>query len=826
MEDGGWVVDLVASLRALLESQSIGFAILDRELRYLAINDVLAALNGRPAAEHTGRSAEEMIKPPVKPVVIPALRRVAAGGVAEKAARIEGELEAHVDVLPYHDAAGQLVAVIVIVVDITAQRRAEAALAQQLRIARLISELSTGFIRLPASNIHEGIGVALRALGEGLDLDRANVSRLSDDLERFSMTHRWIAAGDPHTPTPLQEIPMSTLPWAQDRLRRGDDVVLNTLDELPPNASGERALFVQAAAQSVVIVPMTIGLRPIGFVGFIQSRRQRTWSEDELAAMRLAAQIFASALDRKRTDEALRERLQFESLLSGLSTRLIGAPVDHIDAAIENTLRAVVEEQKLGRAIVQLINDARTHFLPSYEWCAPGVDSFSKSMSGLPIAEFGWPLPQIAAGEAIVLYRSKLPPEAKSARMVFERDRQNGFEVLATVPLVIAGTVVGCIGFFMRGAARRPDGFIQQLRLVGEMVANALARKRSEEARRRAFDELARLKASAERERDDLREEIGSAGEIVGDSPALRTALERVAAVAATDATVMLHGESGVGKELFARAIAAGSRRAHAALVKVNCASVPKELFESEFFGHVRGAFTGAHKDREGRFELADGGTLFLDEVGDIPLDMQAKLLRVLQEGEFERVGDDRTRKVDVRIVAATHRDLAAAVAAGRFRQDLYYRLSVFPIEVPPLRERKSDIRRLAEHFLAHFARTMGRHGLAIDDEQARVLEAYEWPGNIRELRHVIERAAILSRTPPLRLDLALPTESAPAPASRSAAIMTESELRTLERDNLVATLERAGWRVAGSGGAAELLGMRPSTLRDRMKALGIQRRS
>ena len=803
-------------------------AILDRELRYIAINDVLAALNGYPAAEHPGRKAEEMIKPSVRPAIVAVLREAIESGKARTAARIEGELEAHVDVLPYYEG-GQLSAIVVIVVDITAQRRAESALARQLEIARLISELSTGFIRLPAANIDEGIGVALRAIGEGLDLDRANVCVLSDDQERFTMTHRWVAAHDPHAPPLYRDVPLSMMPMQQERIQRGEDLILNDIDDLPPEATAERAIFTQASAQSAVMVPMTIGLRPVGFVGFIQSRRQRTWSEDELGGMRLAAQIFASALDRKRTDEALRGRLSFQHLLSALSTRLINAPIENIDVVIEGTLRAVVEEQNLGRAIVQLLNDERTHFMPSYEACAPGVDSFRKSMSGLPIAQFGWPLPQIAAGETVVIHRDALPPQATSARMVFERDRAGDFAALATVPLVIAGTVVGCIGFFLRTAVNPlPESFIQQLRLVGEMVANALARKNAEEARRRAFDELARLKASAERERDYLREEVGSAGDIIGDSPALRAALERVAAVAATDATVLLHGESGVGKELFARAIAAGSRRANHALVKVNCASVPKDLFESEFFGHVRGAFTGAHKDREGRFELADGGTLFLDEVGDIPLDLQAKLLRVLQEGEFERVGDDRTRRVDVRIVAATHRDLAAEVAAGRFRQDLYYRLSVFPIEVPPLRARKPDIRRLAEHFLAHFARTMGRHGLTLDDAQARVLEAYEWPGNIRELRHVIERAVILSRMPPLRLDLALPTAAtpAPAPAPRAGSIMTDAELRALERENLVATLERVNWRVAGSGGAAELLGVRPSTLRDRMKALGIQRRS
>jgi transcriptional regulator with GAF, ATPase, and Fis domain len=285
-----------------------------------------------------------------------------------------------------------------------------------------------------------------------------------------------------------------------------------------------------------------------------------------------------------------------------------------------------------------------------------------------------------------------------------------------------------------------------------------------------------------------------------------------------------------VGKELFARAIHERSPRRDGPLVKVNCASVPKELFESEFFGHVRGAFTGAVKDRAGRFELADNGTLFLDEIGDIPFDLQAKLLRVLQESEFERVGDDRTRKVDVRIIAATNRNLEADVTAGRFRQDLYYRLSVFPIDVPPLRARREDVRPLAEQFLQLCSAKLGRSGLEITDAQARLLRDYDWPGNVRELQHVIERAVILSPQPPLELERALqvgqlPAGDDPRPSSgEQPSILRDEELRALERKSIIAALEKAAGRIAGPGGAAELLGIRPSTLRDRMKALGVPR--
>jgi len=285
-------------------------------------------------------------------------------------------------------------------------------------------------------------------------------------------------------------------------------------------------------------------------------------------------------------------------------------------------------------------------------------------------------------------------------------------------------------------------------------------RNRAEKALRETLAENARLREELERERDYLREEVNVAmnfGRIVGRSPALKHMLTQVEAVAQTQASVLILGESGVGKELVARAIHARSPRADAALVKVNCASIPKDLFESEFFGHVKGAFTGAHRDRVGRFQLADGGTIFLDEVGEIPLELQGKLLRVLQESEFERVGDDVTRRVDVRVIAATNRDLEALVEKGRFREDLYYRLSVFPIEVPPLRKRKDDAVQLAQHFLEQSCKDFGRKPLKLTRRQVETIQRYDWPGNVRELKNVIERAVILSRGDSLRLDLSLP---------------------------------------------------------------------
>lgn len=333
-----------------------------------------------------------------------------------------------------------------------------------------------------------------------------------------------------------------------------------------------------------------------------------------------------------------------------------------------------------------------------------------------------------------------------------------------------------------------------------------------------------------------LQEEIGDLynfGEFLGRSRPCQEMLQSIHHVGPTDTTVLIQGETGTGKELVARAIHRASRRQTKPLIKVNCAAIPASLVESEFFGHEKGAFTGATQRRVGRFGLADGGTIFLDEMGELSLDLQAKLLRVLQEGEFEPVGSSQTRKVDVRIIAATNRDLRSEVSAGRFREDLYYRLSVFPINVPSLRERIDDISILAEAFIQIFCGRAGRDLLELTPDCMRRLRAYHWPGNVRELQNVIERAVILSRGPALNLDGILPAatlmavEASVSDASKSherPSPRTANELRELERANILQALEQCGWKISGKSGAAHILGLAPSTLSSRMKALRIHR--
>lgn len=387
-------------------------------------------------------------------------------------------------------------------------------------------------------------------------------------------------------------------------------------------------------------------------------------------------------------------------------------------------------------------------------------------------------------------------------------------------PLVHRGEVLGVLGLFAR-TKPGPTCF-EWFRMIADHLAAAISNARM-------LDEIAALKSRLEIENEYLREEVEvntSFGDLIGASPAMNTVTRQIELVANTDSTVLILGESGTGKEVVAREIHRCSRRAARPLIKVNCAAIPRELYESEFFGHTKGSFTGAVRDRVGRFELADGGTLFLDEIGEVPLDMQAKLLRVLQEGELERIGEERTRKVNVRIIAATNRNLRAEAEAGRFRQDLYYRLSVFPLELPPLRKRLEDVPLLAEHFLKRFARQVGQAKIKLTLANIQDLQRYDWPGNVRELQHELERACIVSERGKLKFDhlraSTSPSEAIPTHAEAEH-ILTDAELRDFEARNIAAALKRSQGKIYGDDGAAKLLGMKPTTLVSRIKALKIK---
>ena len=396
---------------------------------------------------------------------------------------------------------------------------------------------------------------------------------------------------------------------------------------------------------------------------------------------------------------------------------------------------------------------------------------------------------------------------------------QENISSFAGHPLVHRGVALGVLALFVR---RQPgNACFDWLRMIADHLAAAIANAR-------LLEEVESLKQRLELENAYLREEVTestSFGDLVGQSPALQVVTRQIELVASTDSAVLILGESGTGKEVVARELHRHSRRADQPFIKVNCAAIPRELYESEFFGHSKGSFTGAVRDRVGRFELADGGTLFLDEIGEIPLDLQAKLLRVLQEGELERIGEERTRRINVRIIAATNRNLRAEAEEGRFRQDLFYRLSVFPLEIPPLRNRVEDVPLLAEHILDRLARKLGRKRLRLTLANVQELQHYSWPGNVRELQHVLERACIIATEGRLRFDLiqSKPKQNTNTDATLATKIMTEAEIRELEKNNIQQALAASNGKIYGHDGAAAKLGMKPTTLSSRIKALGVR---
>jgi formate hydrogenlyase transcriptional activator len=397
---------------------------------------------------------------------------------------------------------------------------------------------------------------------------------------------------------------------------------------------------------------------------------------------------------------------------------------------------------------------------------------------------------------------------------LLERVQPYGVQSHCWLPLTTARRRLGALVFTCKQPSAYDAADVDFLHQVANQVAVAVENAL-------AFQEIEALKDKLQEEKVYLEEEVRTEhnfADIIGASAALRRVLKQVEAVAPTDSTVLVLGESGTGKELLARALHDLSTRRERTFVKLNCAAIPTGLLESELFGHEKGAFTGAIARRVGRFELAHQGTLFLDEVGDIPLELQPKLLRVLQEQEFERLGSTATVRVNVRLVAATNHDLAQMVAEGRFRSDLYYRLSVFPILLPPLRERPDDIPRLVRHFTQRFARRMGRRIETIPTAVMDTLVRYPWPGNVRELQNAIERAVILSPGPSLQVPLGDLQPAAPAPAPAAVT------LADAEREHILAALRDAGWVLGGPKGAAARLGMKRSTLQWKMKKLGISR--
>jgi formate hydrogenlyase transcriptional activator len=557
----------------------------------------------------------------------------------------------------------------------------------------------------------------------------------------------------------------------------------------------------------------------------VADEKPHDWTEEEIGILRVLATSTMSEIEMRRLALSLQGlTANLQDLVESRTKELRDSEErQRVLLEVNNAIVTCLDRDSLFSAIATALHRAIPFDRAALVLHDSAKDVFrvlgvAGPVPTPPIIPLGteWPRQKSRSGWIMDHREPMLDVDLRESPPFYEHSLliQEGILSAVSVPLAIKGKIIGTLNAGSRTRGRYGEGEVSLLSAIGEQVALALENLL-------AYEEIAALKTRLEEENLYLQEEVrteAAFGDVVGESTGILGALAKVRKVAQTDSTVLVTGETGTGKELIVRAIHALSRRKDKILVKVNCAALPAGVIESELFGHEKGAFTGALTRKVGRFELASSGTLFLDEIGDLPLELQAKLLRVLQDGEFERVGGTHTLKVNVRLIAATNRDLQAAVGEDRFRADLFYRLNVFPIVLPPLRERPQDIPHLARHFAMLYASKMGKHVGRLSPEVLERLTAYAWPGNVRELQNVIERAVILSSKG--RFELGEIMTSPPATSKQQEA----RTLEEVERRHIVEVLEETHWRISGERGAAKILGLKRTTLEARMKKLNIQR--
>jgi PAS domain S-box-containing protein len=633
----------------------------------------------------------------------------------------------------------------------------------------LLSEVSSRFINVRPEDVDREVEDALRRVCETLGIDYAVLWQWTAEAPAvIAPTHAYPALNARDARDPLNQ---EAFPWVVGEMQAGRVVVVSRLDDVPEEAAVDRESARQSGIISNLTVPLSVGGAPaVGALAFNTTMKPRVWTVGLVKRLQLVAQVFANALARRRADEAVRAH---EARLAS------GADL-------------------AGLAFYEL----------NYEAGTAWFDDRFRDLCGLPADRQTGLLP-------LEYWTDHLHPDDRGPVMEARRRLHEGLEERIVSEYRYQHSSRGQIWIHHVARISRRDGSGRPLSSTG-VFRDITARKQAEEDLRQSLAEIGRLKDRLQAESDYLKAEIQvaqSQHEITGMGAAIQKVLRQAAQVAPTDSTVLISGETGTGKELLAQAIHRLSPRGRHVMVKVNCAALPSGLVESELFGREKGAFTGALTRQVGRFEVADGSTIFLDEVGELPPDVQVKLLRVLQAGEFERLGSPRTIKVNVRVIAATNRDLADEVRKSRFREDLYYRLNVFPIRMPPLRERTEDIPSLVWAFLEELCSRMGKKITQVPRTTMEALQRHPWSGNVRELRNVIEHAAIMTSGDTLRVSR----------LGDAATAATPQTLAEAEREHIRRALQSTGGRVKGPNGAAVRLGLNPATLYSRMKKLGIR---
>ncbi|SDP83772.1 sigma 54-interacting transcriptional regulator [Desulforhopalus singaporensis] len=699
------------------------------------------------------------------------------------------------------------------------------------RFEMFLSEMATKFIDLPVNQVREEIEKGLRLIVEYLKIDRCSLLKFSTDGTRLLPANSYTI---PAAQSPLAKNFSFKMPSYIAKLRKGERVFVSQPEDVPEEWVLEKKYMKKMGIKAHLGLPLKVGDDVVGVLTFDVFRSASDWPQVLLEKLSYLSMIFGNVLMREGIYNQIDRALGFEELLSEISTRFLNLPVKAIDTNIKAALQKLVEFLDMDRSTLYQLNIEKSNFFLTHFWSRSGIENMP-SLSG---RDFPWMENKLRKGD-ILTYSSieDLPAEAEHDKKIL---MSVGDKSILVIPLMASGTLIGALSFSsIRNKKVLPDKIVQRCRLIGEIFSSTLTRVESALALIEAFSKIKHLKAQLESDYNYLRDELDSEfgfHEMIGKSAPLQHVLFKIEQVAPTDTTVLILGETGTGKELVARAIHNKSTRKNRPLVKVNCAALSPMLIESELFGHEKGAFTGAYKRKPGRFETAHGTSFFLDEIGELPLDLQAKLLRVIQDGELERIGGTGTIKVEVRIIAATNKDLYNEVREGRFRQDLYYRLNVFPITVPPLRQRTDDIPLLLNWFVQKFTKKLGKKITGISKDVIAKLQGYQWPGNVRELENTVERAVINNNGPMLRMrDVSGAVEFNQIKAGNEETFIDNDELlstpqRTtlseLERNYIIQVLKENNWRIDGPKGAALILGLKTSTLRSRMKKLGIRRPS
>jgi formate hydrogenlyase transcriptional activator len=753
----------------LFESSPDAVVLVDAQGRIAVVNAQTERMFGYRREELVGEPVEKLVPERFPYSAAPHTRPLRAGLDLFGRHRDGYEFPIEISLAPLETEEGVLISSAIR--DVKDLKRTQE-LQSSLEFEKLMSRLSQAFLNLPVERIDSELNNGLKDLAEVLDLDRVKINLFGPDHKSRTVAYMWSRPGIP--PPPPEKIINEAFPWLSRSIASREVCCVSAPEDLPEEASSEREYMLSMGLQSWLEIPLLVGGVHLATIGTGIFRRRQSLSPSLISRFQQAGELFASVLERRHAVEVQRESEErFRTVANTAPVMIWMSGTDKLCTFFNQGWLAFT-----GRTMEQECGEG---------W-ASGVHPEDLN-------------------RCLQIYSEAFDARAEFRMEYRLRSSDGGYHWIFDS---------GVPRFESNGAFR---GYIGSCIDITDRKLSEQALLETTERLAEANKQIAKLNQRLEKENVYLREEAQLEhhhDEVIGDSESIRRVLKRVEQVASTDSTVLVLGETGTGKELIARAIHERSRRRNRVMVKVNCAALPASLIESELFGREKGAFTGALTREIGRFELANGSTILLDEVGELPVELQSKLLRVLQEGEFERLGSPKTIKVDARVIAATSKNLQQAVREGKFREDLFYRLNVFPITIPPLRERREDIPPLVWHFVNSLSQRMGR---SIETVQASTMEAfksYYWPGNVRELRNVIERFLITSTNTVFRAKL--PTDET-APAS-----VHSQTFEDVERTHILHVMEMVGWRVRGEGGAAQILGLKPTTLESRMQKLGIVR--